>query len=94
MFKASLKEITNVESIKPIAYLDDLSGVKLIVEIPELQRNERFAFLLPPDYKISQLVSAPMAASAIIKHSYIPLPQETLLKDPEELKNFVKKLHP
>lgn len=89
MFKTNLKGVI-IDQIKPIAYLNDLSGVKLIVEIPELNRSDRFAFMLPPGYEITKLVFPAIAASAIAKHSYIPCPQETALTDPKELKNLVK----
>ena len=78
-----------------IAYLPDLSGIKLIVKIIK-DNKELYYFALPPNYQIneSQNIDEVIVNSAILKHSYIPLNKTVEIKESisQTLKEVAKEL--
>lgn len=75
--------------IIPRAYLPDVMGNKLIVEIVNSENERRFAFLLPPEYKIKNIEPRAILEAAISKYFYIPLIDNKILKNEGELSTFI-----
>ncbi len=61
--------------LTPVAYLDDLSGKKLIVQIGD---SKDFAILLPPDYRLDDagVRGAWVFDAAVSKYGFIPIENE------------------
>lgn len=87
MIPTKLNSLESIERIKPVAYLSgDLSGVKLIVQLP----NNQYAFLIPPSYEIAKTFSKNIFESAVSKHGYTLIVGDHILHSEEELKIFLK----
>jgi len=91
MIKSKISDL-KIKAIKPVAYLNDLGGLKLIVEVPQIKDNNRFSFLSPPEYAVEQLISEELVAAAISKYYYVPLEESILIRTGKELKGFIKKV--
>lgn len=78
-----------LETAKIVAYLPGINGAELIVERMERSDENRYAFLLPPDYVVMGQCAFPMVQSAIAKHSYIPETKRVIVRNHTELKQYI-----
>ena len=87
MLETKFSNLKNVDWVQPFAFLKDLDGVKLIVELPD----SSFCFLSPPDYEIKGRESKDLAVSAVTKHSYRLCENESRIRvlNKKELMRFV-----
>lgn len=88
------KEIKYEEvEIKPIAYINDLSGFKFIIEI---NRNGKrsYSMIVPPNYELSAEHDESLPASAITGHYFTSYQGEFFAYEgyKEKLNLLVKKL--
>lgn len=62
--------------IKPIAYIDDLSGVKVIIEI---NRDEKKSYttVVPPNYEMGDEHDDSLPISAVTRHYFTPYEGES-----------------
>lgn len=77
------------EAMKVIAFLPDIDGAKVIVECIGEADGKRFAFLLPPEYALRQMHPFLMVQSAIAKHSYVTEARRVIVRNHEELKQYI-----
>lgn len=62
--------------IKPIAYIDDLSGVKVIIEINRDEKKS-YTMVIPPSYEMGDEYDDSLPISAVTGHYFTPYEGES-----------------
>lgn len=62
------------DQLKLVAFLPDISGVKVIVQL--VNQPQTFLYLIQPNWDVEELVDQDFVTGAILEHGFQPISKE------------------
>lgn len=73
-----------------IAYQPETDSYKFLVEFTDIQDNNRFSILTPPNYLPQQLMPVSLVEAALVKYNFLPASKEVFVESSSQLTNITE----